>query len=149
MAKTMVSWQAFPSLPPSSRAPRVSLAPLSLPFQTPATQAISSVKYDHLFPQFCCCNRCPFGLLVKFKLWNLTSFKFSIVFQRLSGKLPMFVFVFAKNLTRVRLAIVLVPGQSGNTKPAYSTRTHRKTNYDNFGVKTFIVSFMSNCRWRC
>ena len=27
MAKTMVSWQAFPSLPSSSRAPRVSLAP--------------------------------------------------------------------------------------------------------------------------
>ena len=38
MAKTMVSWQAFPSLPPSSRLPLVSL-PLSLPFQTPATQA--------------------------------------------------------------------------------------------------------------
>ena len=38
----MVSWQAFPSLPPSSHTPRVSLEPkdpLSLPFQTPATQA--------------------------------------------------------------------------------------------------------------
>ena len=38
----MVSWQAFPSLPPSSHTPCVSLAPknpLSLPFQTPATQA--------------------------------------------------------------------------------------------------------------
>ena len=38
----MFSWQAFPFLPPSSRALRVSLAPktpLSLPFQTPATQA--------------------------------------------------------------------------------------------------------------
>ena len=39
MAKTMVSWQAFPSLAP--RAPLFSRAPkpLSLPFQTPATQA--------------------------------------------------------------------------------------------------------------
>ena len=27
MSKTMVSWQAFPSLPPSLRAPRVSLVP--------------------------------------------------------------------------------------------------------------------------
>ena len=39
----MVSWQAFPFLPPSSRTPRVSLAPktpFSLPFQTPATQAM-------------------------------------------------------------------------------------------------------------
>ena len=32
--KTMVSWQAFPSLPPSSRAPRVSLAPKT-PFPFP------------------------------------------------------------------------------------------------------------------
>ena len=35
----MVSCQAFPSLTPSSRAPRAQ-NPLSLPFQTPATQAI-------------------------------------------------------------------------------------------------------------
>ena len=34
MAKTMVSWQAFPSLLPSSRAPRVSLAPKT-PFPFP------------------------------------------------------------------------------------------------------------------
>ena len=30
MAKTMVSWQAFPFLPPSSRAPPVSLPPKTL-----------------------------------------------------------------------------------------------------------------------
>ena len=51
MAKTMVSWQAFPSFPPSSRAPRVSLAPKTpfpFPFLTPATQAINySVEYFH------------------------------------------------------------------------------------------------------
>ena len=38
----MVPWQVFPSLPPSLRAPLVSLAPtnpLSFPIQTPATQA--------------------------------------------------------------------------------------------------------------
>ena len=64
------------------------------------------------------CNRYPFGLLVKFRLWNLTSFKISIVFQRLSGKLPMFVFVFAKKLKRSWI-LVLVPGPSGNTKFAY------------------------------
>ena len=34
MAKTMVSWQAFPSFPSSSRAPRVSLAPQT-PFPFP------------------------------------------------------------------------------------------------------------------
>ena len=42
MSKTMVSRQAFPSLPPSLHAPCVSLVPktpLSFPFQTPATQA--------------------------------------------------------------------------------------------------------------
>ena len=33
-----------------------------------------------------------------------------MVFQQLSGKLPMFVFVFAKKLTDISLAIVLVPG---------------------------------------
>ena len=44
MEKTMVSWQAFPSLLPSSRAPCVSLAnSLSLPFETPATQAIPTL----------------------------------------------------------------------------------------------------------
>ena len=39
--KTMISWQAFPSLPPRA-LPRVSLAPkipVPFPFQTPATQA--------------------------------------------------------------------------------------------------------------
>ena len=43
MAKTMVSWQAFPSLPPRSPRPsRLSRAlnSLSFPLQTPATQAI-------------------------------------------------------------------------------------------------------------
>ena len=33
----------------------------------------------------------------------------------------MFVFVFAKKLTRISLSIVLVPGQSGNTKLGYSS----------------------------
>ena len=47
---------------------------------------------------------------------------YSIVFQRLSGKLPMFVF--AKKLTRISLEIVLVPGLSGNTKLAYLGRFH-------------------------
>ena len=31
----------------------------------------------------------------------------------------MFVFVFAKKLTRISLALVLVPGPTGNTKIAY------------------------------
>ena len=50
MAKTMVSWQAFLSLPPSllarpSRFPRAQ-KPLSLPFQTPATQATLCAEID-------------------------------------------------------------------------------------------------------
>ena len=49
---------------------------------------------------------------------------YSIVYQRLSDKLPMSVFVFAKTLTRISLAIVLVPGPSGNTKLAYLGRFH-------------------------
>ena len=39
MAKTMVSLQAFPSIPPSSHFPRAQNS-LSFPFQMPATQAI-------------------------------------------------------------------------------------------------------------
>ena len=42
-----------------------------------------------------------------------------MVFQRLSGKLPMLVFVFAKKLARISLAIVLVSWPSKNTKLAY------------------------------
>ena len=49
----------------------------------------------------------PFTLLVKFKLWNLIIFMLSIVFQQLSRNLPMFVFVFAKKLTSITLAIIL------------------------------------------
>ena len=45
MAKTMVSWQAFPSLPPSSRAPRVSLAPKT-PFLFPSNACHAG--YDNL-----------------------------------------------------------------------------------------------------
>ena len=67
---------------------------------------LSTISFSH---NFVVCNRYPFGLLVKFKLWNLTIFKISIVFQRLSGRLPMFVFVFAKKLARISLEIVLVP----------------------------------------
>ena len=60
--------------------------------------------------QFCCLQQLSLWLTDKFKLWNLTILKISIVFQPLSGKLPMFVFVFAKKLTRISLAIVLVAG---------------------------------------
>ena len=45
-----------------------------------------------LFPLIC--NRYPFGLLVKFKLWNLAIFNIPIVFQRLSGKSPTLVCFF-------------------------------------------------------
>ena len=53
MAKTMVSWQAFLSLPPSllarpSRFPRAQ-KPLSLPFQTSATQASVDTKDEIYF----------------------------------------------------------------------------------------------------
>ena len=41
-----------------------------------------------------------------------------MVFQRPSGKLPMFVFVFVKKLTHISLAIVLVQEPSWNTKLA-------------------------------
>ena len=77
---------------------------------------LSTISLSH---NFVVCNRYPFGLLVKFKLWNLTVFKISIVFQLLRGKLPMFVFVFVKTFTRISLAIELVPGPSGNTELAY------------------------------
>ena len=77
---------------------------------------LSTINFSH---NFGVCNWCPSGLLVKFKLWNLTIFEISIVFQRLSGKLPLFVFVFAQKLTRISLEIVLVPGLSGNTKLAH------------------------------
>ena len=43
---------------------------------------LSTITFTH---NFVVCNRYPFGLLVKFKLWNLTVFKISIVFQRLSA----------------------------------------------------------------
>ena len=76
---------------------------------------LSTINFSH---NFGVCNRYPFGLLVKFKLWNLTIFEISIVFQRLSGKL-CFCYVFAKKLTRISLAMVLVPGLSGNTKLAH------------------------------
>ena len=46
-----------------------------------------------------------------------------IVFQRLSRNLPMFVFAFVKKLTSISLAIMLVPGPSGNAKLAYWTVT--------------------------
>ena len=47
-----------------------------------------------------------------------------IVFQRLSRNLPTLVFVFAKKLTRISLAIMLVPSPSGNTKLAYLGHRH-------------------------
>ena len=43
---------------------------------------LSTITFTHYFVV---CNRYPFGLLVKLKLWNLTVFKISIVFQRLSA----------------------------------------------------------------
>ena len=69
-----------------------------------------------------------------FKLWNLTIFKISIVFQRLSGKLT--TFIFAKKLTRISLAIVLVPGPSGNTKLVYCLQCseHLRVTYINTSV---------------
>ena len=47
-----------------------------------------------------------------------------IVFQRLSRNLLTLVFVFAKKLTRISLAIMLVPSPSGNTKLAYLGHRH-------------------------
>ena len=75
-----------------------------------------SVSSTSSFNSFTVWNRYPFSVLVKFELWNLIIFMICIVFQRLSRNLPMFVFVFAKKLTGISLAIVLVPGPSGNTK---------------------------------
>ena len=50
MAKTMVSWQAFLSLPPSSRAPRVSLAPKS-PFPFPFKRLPRRLVFNITFLQ--------------------------------------------------------------------------------------------------
>ena len=72
-----------------------------------------SISYTSSFHSFAVWNRYPFSLLVKYELWNLFIFMICIVFQRLSHNLPMFVFVFVKKLTRISLAIMLVPGFVG------------------------------------
>ena len=78
---------------------------------------LSTVSFSY---NFVVCSRHPFGSLVKFKLWNLTIFKNSIVVLWLSGKSSMFVFVFAKKLTCISLAIMLIPWLSRNTRHAYA-----------------------------
>ena len=78
---------------------------------------LSTVSFSY---NFVVCSRHPFGSLVKFKLWNLTIFKNSIVVLWLSGKSSMFVFVFAKKLTCISLAIMLIPWLLRNTRLAYA-----------------------------
>ena len=72
---------------------------------------LSTINFSH---NFVVCNRYPFGLLVKFKLWNLTVLRY-LSFLSDSAQ----IFVFANKLTRISLTIVLVPSPSGNTKLAY------------------------------
>ena len=72
---------------------------------------LSTINFSH---NFVVCNRYPFGLLVKFKLWNLTVLRY-LSFLSDSAQ----IFVFATKLTRISLTIVFVPSPSGNTKLAY------------------------------
>ena len=55
----------------------------------------------------------------------------------------MFVFVFAKKMTRISLGIVLAPGPSGNTKLAYFVVATSRTNSVRFDFLQHVAATKS------
>ena len=100
----MVSWQAFPSLPP--RAPLAFLShlklprpenSLSLPFQTPATQAILKTSNQVYMPVFS-----QFGEIVWQRLFNIAR-----ILQTTALNILMTLFhILTKQLTKMRIKCV-------------------------------------------